>query len=500
MMAMHDVLLLPPAAVRPLAAVALVLVYAGFCGWTWWCYRQRQRPAAGAAGGVLVAYASQTGFAEMLAERTVAALQGAGRAAWAAPLGSLDAAALATVGQILFIVSTTGEGDPPDNAARFVSRVMAGRAALAGVRYGVLALGDRSYRHYCAFGHALDGWLRHGGALPLFDLVEVDNGDGAALRHWQGQLAHLAGGVVAVDWVPVAYQPWQLAARHHLNPGSPGGPVHHLWLSPPAGVVADWQAGDVAEVGPGNDPAQVAALLAALGLPAEMADDLRFARLPDQAGVWQGLSPGEIRQRLEPLPHREYSIASIPADGALELVVRQVVGPDGRLGLGSGWLTHHAVPGGPIRLRLRRNSAFHPPADDRPLILIGNGTGIAGLRAQLKARAAMGRGRNWLLFGERTHTHDSLFSDELAAWQAAGHLSRVDLAFSRDADGGGYVQDRLAAASGELRAWVADGAAIYVCGSLDGMAGGVHGVLEQELGADTLADMAADRRYCRDVY
>jgi len=495
---MPEALLLAPGATRPLAAVVLVLAYAGFCGWTWWRHRQRHRPTAVPAEGVLVAYASQTGFAEMLAERTVAALQGAGRTAWAAPLGGLDAPALAKAGQVLFIVSTSGEGDAPDNTARFVSRVMAGPATLQGMRYGMLALGDRTYRQYCAFGHALDGWLRHGGALPLFDVVEVDNGDGAALRHWQGQLAHLAGGVVATDWEPVEYQPWRLDFRRHLNPGSPGGPVHHLRLSPPAGVAADWQAGDVAEIGPGNDPARVTALLTALDLPTDLADDLCFARLPDDLDAWRGLSPAEIRQRLQPLPHREYSIASIPADGGLELVVRQVVTPDGALGLGSGWLTRHAVPGGPVRLRLRRNSAFHPPADDRPLILIGNGTGIAGLRAQLKARAALGHGRNWLLFGERTRAHDSLFSDELVNWQASGHLSRLDLAFSRDGDG--YVQDRLAAAADVLRAWVADGAAIYVCGSLDGMAGGVHAVLEQALGADALADMAADRRYCRDVY
>ena len=56
-------------------------------------------------------------------------------------------------------------------------------------------------------------------------------------------------------------------------------------------------------------------------------------------------------------------------------------GPDGDLGLGSGWLTHVARLGDEIDLRLRSNRNFHAPDDDRPMILIGNGTGLAGLRA-----------------------------------------------------------------------------------------------------------------------
>lgn len=202
----------------------------------------------------------------------------------------------------------------------------------------------------------------------------------------------------------------------------------------------------------------------------------------------------------DPLPHREYSIASLPEDGTLDLVVRRVTGPGGRLGLGSGWLTRHVAVGGAVRLRLRRNAGFHPPPDDRPLILIGNGTGIAGLRAHLKARARAGHGRNWLLFGERTAAHDSLFADESAKWQAAGLLTRLDLAFSRDGDRPVYVQHLLAAAGDQVVQWVADGAAIYVCGSLEGMAGGVHQVLGEVLGTEMLEELAATRRYCRDVY
>jgi sulfite reductase (NADPH) flavoprotein alpha-component len=51
-----------------------------------------------------------------------------------------------------------------------------------------------------------------------------------------------------------------------------------------------------------------------------------------------------------------------------------------------------------------------------------------------------------------------------------------------------------------LRRWVGDGAAIYVCGSLQGMAGGVHNALIELLGADVVARLMEDGRYRRDVY
>ncbi|RYE66538.1 MAG: oxidoreductase, partial [Oxalobacteraceae bacterium] len=51
-----------------------------------------------------------------------------------------------------------------------------------------------------------------------------------------------------------------------------------------------------------------------------------------------------------------------------------------------------------------------------------------------------------------------------------------------------------------LRSWVEQGAAIYVCGSLQGMAGGVHEALAEALGAQTLDALTAAGRYRRDVY
>lgn len=439
------------------AALACAAAYVGFVAWTLW----RSRPgkaadnaASGDAAATLVVWASQTGFAQQLAERTAQSLRDAGLPVRLLPLDRLDAAALAAGARALFVASTTGEGDPPDHALGFVRKVMGQPAALHSLRYAVLALGDREYDNFCAFGHQLDGWLRQHGAQPLFDLVEVDNADASALRHWQHHLGLLGGVADAPDWAPASYERWTLAERRELNPSSLGGPVFHLALAPPAGAHPQWQAGDIAEI--------------------------RVSESPEIS--------------------REYSIASLPADGSLHLLLRRMLRPDGTPGIGSGRLCDQVSLGGDIAVRIRANPNFHPPAPGRPLVLIGNGTGIAGLRALLKARVAAGARRNWLLFGERNRDRDFFFGDEIEAWRRDGFIERLDLAFSRDQAGRVYVQHRLAESADALREWIEAGAAIYVCGSLAGMAPAVDAILRGTLGDDRVEAMLADGRYRRDVY
>jgi sulfite reductase (NADPH) flavoprotein alpha-component len=487
---------------RYLTAAAVLLVYAAFCGLIAWRRRRRRAPGLATLAGhqepVLVAYASQTGFAEEIARRSAEALQEGGVPARLAPLETLDADTLAVAGRAVFVVSTTGEGDAPDHAARFVRRVMRHKAVLTGLDYGLLALGDSSYARYCAFGRQLDAWLQIQGATPLFDRVEVDDADGGALRHWQYHLGKIAGTSEAPDWAPARFAEWRLIERRLLNPGSPGGPAFHLALEPMEGGGPkdgiEWQAGDIAEIGPRN------ARAALDRFPPYFLEALRDRMLPDDPAELAGLSPEKARESLKPLPHREYSIASLASEGRLELVVRQARHPDGRLGIGSGWLTEHAPMGSPIALRVRSNRGFHPPEDDRLMILIGNGTGIAGLRAHLKARAAAGRHRNWLVFGERTRAQDFLYREEVESWVAEGVLARLDLAFSRDQEARLYVQDRLREATDILREWIDAGAAIYVCGSLEGMSAGVHAALVEALGHETLERLAEEGLYRRDVY
>jgi len=501
---------LDPETRRYAGAGAVALAWLGFCGLIAGREalrgRARRREAADLASGagepVLVAFASQTGFAEELAKATAKALTAGGAPVTLRELSAVTAADLAKAGRALFVVSTTGEGDAPDPARAFIRDVMSGEPELSALRYGVLALGDTEYANYCAFGRALDTWLAKRGAAPLFDRVEVDDGDEAALRHWQSQLGVLTGATDAPDWSRPSYDRWTLADRRLLNPGSPGGEAWHIRLEPVAHT-ASWEAGDIIEIGPRNDPAEVSALIARLGLPASAAEALSSRRLPHEPAAVEalvGLSEAAVLERLTALPHREYSIASLPADGGVELIVRLMPRADGQPGLGSGWLCRYAAGGAEVQARVRTNRAFHAPEGDAPLILIGAGTGLAGLRAHLKARAAKGLGRNWLLLGERTSAHDAFHREELAGWLSSGVLERLDLAFSRDQAERIYVQHRLREAAADVRAWVKDGATILVCGSLEGMSREVHAALGEILGAEGLERLTDAGRYRRDVY
>src|SRR5690606_14327583 len=131
------------------------------------------------------------------------------------------------------------------------------------------------------------------------------------------------------------------------------------------------------------------------GLDETLAQALAGRQLPARRDQLIGLQPQALVDALVPIGSREYSIASISSDGVLELIVRQERRADGNLGLGSGWLTEYLPLNGTLSLRLRRNSGFHLPESAAPMILIGNGTGLAGLRRLMRARVTAGEQRNW---------------------------------------------------------------------------------------------------------
>ncbi|MET0291099.1 MAG: sulfite reductase subunit alpha [Steroidobacteraceae bacterium] len=416
---------------------------------------------AGTIAQVLVVHASQTGTAEGLAVHTADSLQAAGLVVTLHSLKDVDRDTLLATPEVLFLVSTYGEGDPPDAAAAFVATLMRDETLdLSSLKFGLLALGDKTYQNFCGFGRQLEAWLKQRGASPLFDTIELDGMDAHALRTWRHELSHLAATSDLPEWQDLPYETWKLQKRVHLNPGSQGAPAFHLELSRENLTADAWEAGDLLQ----------------LQIPSE----------PDRP--------------------RDYSIASIPADGAVHLLVRQQRREDGSFGLGSGFLTSTLGEGSTLQARLRRHSQFRIGGNtDRDLILIGNGTGLAGLRAHLKQRElASSTGapshRHWLLFGERQSAYDALHGAELQTWHASGLLTRLDLVYSRDDATHRYVQDKLREEGSRLREWIDAGAALCVCGSLEGMAEGVAEVLREQLGDEGVEKLQIEGRYLRDVY
>ncbi|WP_029011413.1 sulfite reductase flavoprotein subunit alpha [Niveispirillum irakense] len=444
--------------------------------------------------GTLIVYASQTGTAERIARLTAQAMPGAALL----PLSRLDEPALAQAQCLLLIASTYGEGEPPDAARGFVRRFLGTTPALSHLRYAVLALGDREYPDFCAFGHQLDHFLHAAGAERLFDLIEMDGEDADAQRQWQQQLTGLGARTDQPDWAPAPMAEWRLVERRLLNPGSAGEATFHIALEPVGGRAENWLPGDILEIAPRQDPARLSAYLVSRGLPdtAENRDLLASRILPAEVSADIDVTS------LPPLPHREYSVASIPSSGRVELIVRQCRAADGFLGLGSGWLTALAPIGGVVQARIRANAGFHPPAaSDAPLILIGNGTGLAGLLAHLRYRAAEGGGPVWLFWGERHPDHDHYHAEELLSLQVKGVLAGGEYAWSRlPGDQRAYVQDKVTVSATIIADLVNKGAAIFVCGSVQGMAPAVHHALSAILGEEMLETMVEHGRYRRDIY
>ena len=454
----------------------------------------------------LIAYATQTGVSEQLAWRTATALQQAHQPATVKAVQQLTLADLQQAEQVLFIASTYGTGEAPDLASSFEKKIMSGQADLSHLHYAVLALGSKEYPDtFCSFGHRIDQWLKNNGAQQLFATIEVDNASNENIQQWNAALAQSTQLELQAMDIDKTFDHWTLVKREVLNPGSLEAPAFNLEFKPEH--EAQWQAGDIAEIQPGNSAERIAQFLAAHQIPAgtvvasmqQRIEDILWNRDLTQP-IFPFISSEELLNQLPVLPTREYSIASIPSQQILRLVVRQQKDTSGELGLGSGWLTQYAALNAPIALRIRSNDSFHLVDDNRPIICIGNGTGIAGLMSLLHTRNRQDYNENWLIFGERQRAHDFFYQETLEAWLTVGTLKRLDLAFSRDQAEKVYVHHKLREQADELKTWVNNGAVIYVCGSIDGMASDVDQALIDILGESTVDQLRQDGRYRRDVY
>jgi sulfite reductase (NADPH) flavoprotein alpha-component len=221
---------------------------------------------------------------------------------------------------------------------------------------------------------------------------------------------------------------------------------------------------------------------------------------------------------LRKLQPRLYSISSSPKahPGEVHLTigaVRYEGAGRGKKGVASCWLADRVILNDtPVPVFIQTSHGFRLPDDtNKPVIMVGPGTGIAPFRAFLEERKATGaKGKNWLFFGDQARATDFLYEEELTAMQAEGSLTRLDLAFSRDQKEKIYVQTRMLESGAELWKWLEEGAHFYVCGDAKRMAKDVDaalhevaekfGVKTKEQAAEYIAALKTAKRYQRDVY
>ena len=330
----------------------------------------------------------------------------------------------------------------------------------------------------------------------------------------------------------------------------------------------DYQVGDSFGIFPANDPALVDAVIQALAAPldfpiggrtlrAALTDGVSLSPAPDM--LFQLISfltggdrrvkakklaagqdpdgdaatldvlaalqkfpdirpdPEAFIESLDVLQPRVYSISSSlkcnPGRVSLTVdAVRYEIDKRTRLGVASTFLAGRVKAGDKIRVYVQKAQHFALPADpNKPIIMIGPGTGIAPFRAFLQERqATKAPGPNWLYFGHQHSDYDFFYEDELKAMRSSGHLTRLTLAWSRDGDEKIYVQSRMRDDGRDLWDWISKGAHFYVCGDALRMAKDVeralidviaeHGKRSPEDAARYVADLKKNDRYQADVY
>jgi sulfite reductase (NADPH) flavoprotein alpha-component len=518
-----------------------------------------------------IVYASESGNSEKLAGDIAKAARKSGLKPSIIDMADLELADLTATRRLVVIAATWGEGEPPARAIRTYKDLMSeGAPRLDGVEFGVLALGDTAYAEFCAIGKKIDERLAALGGKRVIDRVDCDLDFAEPANRWIGDAVKVltppnAGGqVIEVDFgaKPAAAPNSDIVEAEiiehvDLNSSRSDKETIHLALSFESGAPA-YEPGDSLDVYAENDPAYIDELLKVAGLADD--DNLRaeFIKSRDvttlslktvetyaastghqyvQALIADGqvrewiagrqlidlistfpitLDADKLRALTRPLAPRAYSVASSrrEAEDEAHLLISAVRYDSygrARKGVASNYVAERLKRGGHVRVKLKPNKRFRLAADDRDIIMVGPGTGVAPFRAFVQERrATQAKGRSWLFFGDRTFTHDFLYQLD---WQEAlkdGVLTQMDVAFSRDRPEKVYVQHKLWERRAELIEWLDGGAYFYVCGDAKAMAKDVRATLVRayadvkalpaEMAEQAVAMLEREKRYLQDVY
>lgn len=477
-----------------------------------------------------VVYGTETGNSKKLGTELVKKLKELGVSAKLKSTDTYKAKDLKEEEYLFVIVSTHGDGEPPQAAKPFIQILEDSKESLSKVKFAVLGLGDTSYPLFCQTGEDVDSMLSKLGAERIQPLGKCDVDFDLVAKPWMSELISKLN-THSKTATSQTSKPTQAPAAKPASGGKvvyEGSVVTNIVLNDVGAskstrhieikttVPIDYQPGDSAGFLAYNRDEEVNRILSLLKTDREtrvtykgetwMAYDLfrkkvsvRF--LPDRViQKYAGLVGKEIPSGktdldvlltlhtsenklelqslvdiLEPIVPRYYSIASSPSahgEDEVHLTVAEVE-IETFTGLKSGFCSGFLAElkeGDAVPFFIQRNNSFRLPSPDTDIIMIGPGTGIAPFRSFLFEREQnSGNGRNWLFFGERNFVSDFYYQTELLELMDTGVLHKLNAAFSRDTKQKVYVQDRMGENAAELLKWIENGAVIYLCGSKDPM-------------------------------
>jgi sulfite reductase (NADPH) flavoprotein alpha-component len=223
----------------------------------------------------------------------------------------------------------------------------------------------------------------------------------------------------------------------------------------------------------------------------------------------------EVLKILEPIAPRLYSISSSPEahTGEVHITVAKNcfrINDELKHGLASEFLSllneDNELP-----FYISPNNNFRLPEEDKNVIMIGPGTGIAPFRSFLWERDSTGAsGKNWLFFGEQHFITDFLYQTEIQNFVETDLLTKIDIAFSRDQQEKIYVQHKIQKNGAEFFEWLEAGSYVYLCGAKEPMSVDVEqtilqiieqfGERSKDEAKQYLENLKETGRYLTDVY
>jgi len=280
--------------------------------------------AAPAAGGatrprIAIWYGSETGNGRGVAERLAREAESAGYDVELASAADIQPRAIAKLETLLLVMSTHGEGDPPEDAEALHRFVMSARAPrLERLKFAVFALGDSSYPDFCQTGREFDARLAELGAQRLLDRVDVDVDFEPAEDAWRrsvletleqeirpeapGPKLQLVRGKGATPSAPDRRNPFDAEVLEvaPLTVAPSTSAVHHVEL-----LVEDsqmsWQPGDSLGLWPRHDTRLVDEIIATTGIDGDAEVTRQDRSLPARAWLETRL---ELTQLTRPFVER----------------------------------------------------------------------------------------------------------------------------------------------------------------------------------------------------